>query len=135
MFLLGGAGLVLTRVPPACVLLCQRGRVSSAGEGGQGGTTVGSRAPGWGSGGVDNEQMNFCLPQPVVSGRDPRLSQPPIALPNCFCPHPLDRACYTSFPSGEQGPLSFTKSLVCCSPVPVLLPPSKAQTLSPPRTT
>lgn len=40
-------GWVLTRVPPACVLLCQRGRVSSTGEGGQGGSTVGSRAPGW----------------------------------------------------------------------------------------
>lgn len=47
-------GLVLTRVPPACVLLCQRGRVSSTGEGGQGSTAAGGRAPGWGE--VDNEQ-------------------------------------------------------------------------------
>ena len=38
-------GLVLTRVPPACVLLCQRGRVSSTGEGGQGGSTVGEQGP------------------------------------------------------------------------------------------
>lgn len=42
-------GLVLTRVPPACVLLCQRGRASSTGEGGQGGTMVKSRDPGWDS--------------------------------------------------------------------------------------
>lgn len=42
-------GLVLTRVPPACVLLCQRGRASSTGEGGQGGTLVKNRDPGWGS--------------------------------------------------------------------------------------
>lgn len=79
-------GLVLTRVPPACVLLCQRGRVSSTGKG----VRV---APRWEAGPwpgqVDNKPVSFCLPQPVMSGRDPRLSQPPIALPNCFCLHPL----------------------------------------------
>lgn len=93
---------------------------------------AGSLAGVCGGGAVDNEQMNFCLTQLVVSVRDPRLSQPPIAVPNCFCPHPVDRACSTRFTSGGQGPLSFTKSLVCSSPAPVLLPPSKAQTLSPP---
>lgn len=79
-------GLVLTRVPPACVLLCQRGRVSSTGKG----VRV---APRWEAGPwpgeVDNKPVSFCLPQPVMSGRDPRLSQPPIALPNCFCLHPF----------------------------------------------
>lgn len=45
MFLPEVRGLVLTRVPPACVLLCQRGRVSSTGEGGQGGSTVGEQGP------------------------------------------------------------------------------------------
>lgn len=96
-------------------------------------------APRWGAGPLavgggqlDNEQMNLCLLQLVVSGRDPRLSQPPTAVPNCFCPHPVDRACSTRFPFEKQSLLSFSKSLVCSSPAPVLLPPSKAQTLSPP---
>lgn len=40
-------GLLLTRVPPACVLLCQRGRASSTGEGGQSGTMVKSRDSAW----------------------------------------------------------------------------------------
>lgn len=135
MFQLGGAGLgAHTCASRMCVAVPagasqQRwGRGSRWHHGGEPG-------PGWGSRGVDNEQMNFCLPPPVVPGRDPRLSQPPIALPNCFCPHPLDRACSARFPCGEQGPLSFTRSLVCSSPAPVLLLHSEAQTPVPPRTT
>lgn len=118
---------MLTRVPPACVLLCQRGRVSSTGEGGQGGSTMGSSPPPPPASRVNNEGVSFCLPQSVVSGRrDPRFSQPPIALPNCFCPRTLGTACSTRFPPGKQGSLSLTKSSVCSSPAPDLLPSSKA---------
>lgn len=66
-----------------------------------------------------------------MSGRDPRLSQPPTALLNCFCLHPLGRACSASVPPGEGAPLSL--SLQHSSPRPG--PSSKAQALSIPRTT
>lgn len=56
---LGGAGWVLTRVPPACAWLCQRGRVSSSGEGGRG-HPGGEQGPCWGGGGRD--RVRLCLP-------------------------------------------------------------------------
>lgn len=73
--LMGAAGSVLTRVPSACVLLCQRGRASSTEEGGQGGTAGRSRALGWWSKG-QVEMVNLCPHQPPLSGRDPGLLSP-----------------------------------------------------------
>lgn len=83
-----GAGW-LTRVPSACVCLCQRGRASRTGDRGQGGTI---RSQKWGIGWT--MRQSFSLTQAFISSRNLGFSQPPPppkALPNSFCSHPSDR--------------------------------------------